>query len=191
MNVKFAGRLEEITSRFPPRDVKSILLMRSCPRDKFLEVLDRLRESYPSAHIAVLSTRGEGAGDEVIALETSRFSPALRSLRRLRGRRFDLVVVIYNNYTGDTYLNVELLASLIGARHRIGCNSSNLYVTITPQFLLCRLGRIALWFLGTSFVLACAIIFCGMFRVLASLGIVKDRSIDVRSGDCHNLSCGR
>jgi len=128
---------------FRAMDFRRILVIRQHNQmgDMLLAVpaLRAIRESYPGAYVAVVSSnlnRGVLANspfaDEVFTYEKKNplGSPGL--IRRLRARRFDLAIVLHTVSFSFTSI---ALAVLSGARVRIGSTSARIGDTLTGSWL--------------------------------------------------------
>lgn len=117
----------------PKEKIGSILLVRSAPIERTINVLERLRKEYPNTEISILvqpevknKIKVSGLVDRVIIGKTGRISllKYLSIIHRLRREKFDLLVLVY---TEDMlcYTNVRLFASLLKADERIGITAQD------------------------------------------------------------------
>ncbi|MGQ9630516.1 MAG: glycosyltransferase family 2 protein [bacterium] len=124
-------------------EVERILVIRSAPRFLLEGAVGCLRNSFPKAKISLLLLNkmvGESYHfvDEIHIWGDSYSLPGdPGSLSELNGANFDLVVVLYNDYSGFGYRDVEAVAREIGGR-RIAINNAGMWAPIKRGSLLVR-----------------------------------------------------
>lgn len=97
-------------------EINEILVIKSVQGNQFDEVLEILKKRFNNPHINVLS-QAEISKDaritEVITCNSfSLFKIDWKIIRKIRRRRFDLMVILYDNNQGHGYLQTELLTLL-------------------------------------------------------------------------------
>lgn len=142
-----------------------ILIIRSAPVYILKKVAKKIMEDFKEAEIFVLT--GIGSFNEVkkidyvrevIAYQGVRFGVLRLDLKlwlRLLKERFDKVVVLYSNYFGEGYLNIELIPLFIFTRSLLGFNKDGKciisgYWDLTKKSLshfLCISKCFLVWFL--------------------------------------------
>ncbi|MEW5766349.1 MAG: glycosyltransferase [bacterium] len=114
--------------RFIPNEIKEILLIRSARMEQVNRVLHDLKMKSPQASITVLAQaqvenelRKDSQVEEIILYNERKFNiwNGLKYLSKIRKKRFDLAVILYNTPSGVGCLNVELFALLIRAKYRM------------------------------------------------------------------------
>ena len=113
-----------------------ILLIRSCTLKLFRKNFERIRNDFPKSSISVLtqpSVKDEIARtpyvNEVIEYcgrepSFSVFNTPLSFFWKLRKKRFEYIIILYNNLNGATYGNVINFAFVIGSSKIKAYNSS-------------------------------------------------------------------
>ncbi|OGA50716.1 MAG: hypothetical protein A3G25_11480 [Betaproteobacteria bacterium RIFCSPLOWO2_12_FULL_63_13] len=110
-----------------PARAARILLWRLCPMDRFLYLVGDLRRRFPGVEIdgvcqAGMAGRLEAAGVRPISYGEGRFSARRLGVRRLLQlrRRYDLVLVPFNQPTCDGYTSAGLCAVWAGRGRAVG-----------------------------------------------------------------------
>lgn len=124
-----ANSFAEIKREDLPGDIKEILLIRSAPMEQFNIGFQDLKARFPGADITVLAQpqvkdkleKGYQI-HEVILYNEKNFGllGGLKYLNKIRRRRFDLAVILYNTPGGTGCSNLEWFALLVKTRYRIG-----------------------------------------------------------------------
>lgn len=109
-----------------------ILIIRSAPIYVLDIVIDKIKENFKEADIFVLTSKGSFSEvskyecvKKIIIYQETKFSIFKLGIKlwcQLLGNKFDKVVILYSNYFGESYLNVELISFFIFARNIIGFN---------------------------------------------------------------------
>lgn len=112
-----------------------ILVIRSCIPYLLAKNLEKIHDDFPGSEISVLvqpSVKNEVLQnpliDEVIEYQgrEPRFgvlNSPLSFILDLRKRRFDLVIMMYNDLNGATYGNIKIFALAIASTRTRACNS--------------------------------------------------------------------
>lgn len=120
----------------------NILVIRSATRI-LNPTLASLKREFPQSRITVLAPSQAGDAlaqdpliDEAFAFDSdgrmTLFNFGLKNIRKLRERKFDLAVSLYNIDHGLGYSNVDFLACAANAPLLRGYNPQGKYVVLTP-----------------------------------------------------------
>ncbi|MFQ5716197.1 MAG: glycosyltransferase family 9 protein [Nitrospinales bacterium] len=132
-------------------NAKNILIIRSAAR-VFNPVLQSLKREFPESKIAVLAPEPvkelllqDPLVDEVLPLRTRGrmgvFSYGVGNIQRLRDRKFDLAISLYNIERGVGYSNIDLLAWLSGAREVRGYNCKGSFIDLAGSGIFAKYFR--------------------------------------------------
>ncbi|MGQ9628955.1 MAG: hypothetical protein ACUVXI_01415 [bacterium] len=102
---------------------RKVLIMRTARMDRFKAVLEDIKGRFPQAEIFCFS-QSDPAGELESIFGGRLFLNDRRGnlsplrlnwdvVRKVRSENFDVVVVIYNNFAGVGYFNVELISLLM------------------------------------------------------------------------------
>lgn len=119
---------------------KKILVIRSAARI-FNQTLNALKTEFPDSTITVLAPESVKESivldpliDEILTLKDQKritvFSYGLENVRKLRRRRFDLAVSLYNIDHGMGYSNIDILAWASRAKTVRGYNAKGSYTVL-------------------------------------------------------------
>jgi hypothetical protein len=114
-----------------------ILFIRAVPQPVALQALRRIRNSHPSAHIAVLASessitlfRKEGIADEYFAYQAARFGIAAAGaglVLRLRRLDFDFVIAPYIGVDRLAFWNVARVALVLTRKKAVWLSCDSLH----------------------------------------------------------------
>jgi len=99
-------------------NIKKILIVRSCHLMQFSAICNSLKEKYPQADLTSLAQTNikeellaQAIVNQVITLEKegsfSLFNVGRKTIKTIREKKYDLLVIPYNNHNGSGYLKVE------------------------------------------------------------------------------------
>jgi hypothetical protein len=103
------------------------LIIRSARMWQVNSLIRALKGKFPNIQISILAQpsvidelRFNPLVKEVILYDKGKyFKPRLRSLREIWKRRFDLIIIPYNNPFGKGYLQVELIAAFSKIKEKV------------------------------------------------------------------------
>ena len=146
--------LRFLTSNGNLTGARSLLVIQSGPAELLVELIARVRQTYPEASLSVLLQRG--IADALVALPEpgaveylENMGSRAEQVRRLRARGFDGVFVMYSDHPG--YWKLKLLPFLLGAGSVLAVNEHLGWFPVALQDLH-RLGGHLVRRLGTGSV---------------------------------------
>ncbi len=97
-----------------------VLVIQLMPTKTFVRLIERLRRRFPHSHIAVLTAAGEATSEAADAVMRRREAGAGAVLRKLRGGRYDSIVLAGGADYGlsSTYVKAAVLARMCPGAQR-------------------------------------------------------------------------
>ncbi|MFH0924635.1 MAG: hypothetical protein V1872_03225 [bacterium] len=137
------------------KDIKKILVIRSARMWQFTQALTFLKDEYKEATVSVLTQTGNRDEiekykevDDILLFAKDRFTWFnfdLRLIKETRKRTFDLIVVLHNNEEGVTYVQLDFIVLLCGARYVIAYDKAHQCREITIIYWIASLFTRVVW----------------------------------------------
>jgi len=112
--------------------IKHILIIRSAPLERYYDIVARVRAEDFRSRIAVLTQKATADAlrqDVLVDVYTyckkkvSCLSVPMRTIWRLRQKRFDQIIILYTNPLGEGYGHVKRLGWILGAKETVAINN--------------------------------------------------------------------